>query len=122
MTRKLKAQIGTDPTLPGISSRRNTCGLKKSTFNLITKQDLVLRPYYLQESQDIHAPTWSPEERVAWCERQLALIEADPEYQFTIIWTDEAGLTVNGKKVRQLSQNFVVKKMYSRSRGSQHTV
>ena len=63
----------------------------------MTKEDLDLRPYYLQESQDINAATFSPEGRVAFSQRQLDNQERDNEYIYNISWSDEAGLTVNGK-------------------------
>ena len=95
VARRIKDQVGLEPTEPGVSARRNGLGLKKTTFNRITKDDLDLRPYYLQECQD--ANSLDPEERLGFCRRQLANQEEDENYIYNISWSDEAGLTVNGK-------------------------
>ena len=106
MTRRIKDQQGLEATQPGVSSRRNGLGLKKTTFNRITKEDLDLRPYYLQESQNTNAATFSPRQRVQFARRQHANQAENPNYIYRITWTDEAGLTVNGKTLGQLSHNF----------------
>ena len=95
VTRKIKNQVNLEATEPGVSARRNGLGLKKSTFNNLTREDLNLRPYYLQECQD--ANSLDPEERLGFCRRQLANQEEDENYIYNISWSDEAGLTVNGK-------------------------
>ena len=85
------------PEQPGISSRRNDCRMKKSTFNEATKQDLDLHGYYLQHSQDIYAPGFSELDRERFCQTIQQKCLEDPDFHKWIVHTDEAIFDRHGK-------------------------
>ena len=96
IVRKVKRQFENLPEEPKISIRRNECGLKRSTFNRAVKEDLNLRGYYLQHSQDIYAPTFSEADRVTFCQTIQEKCLIDPDFPKWIVHTDEAIFNRNG--------------------------
>lgn len=108
--RKLRKNIGRDHS-PLSSSRRNRLGIKKSSFNRITK-DLNYHPYKPMKRQKLM--NGDPARRLAFSRWMVQKTELELEM---FCFSDEANFDLNGHVNSQNIRQYAVKKTVDREHG-----
>lgn len=85
---------------PHMSTRR--AGFRLGTSHISVwkiLRELKFKPYKMSKHQKLHPD--DPPKRKAFCEQLLQIIEANPGFRNTILWTDEKPFAMNGCFNRQ---------------------